>query len=149
METLIEQLPGGAAGIAGLSRHAPLLLAIFLASLATFVGSLVALPLIIARLPEEHFLPGQAEPRFWRELPVWARPVLLGLKNALGLLFLACGLLLLAFPGQGLVTILIGLSMIDFPGKHHLERRLIARPTIWRATAWIRRRAGRPPFIIP
>ena len=72
--------------------------------------------------------------------------LLLSAKNALGLLFLAFGVVMLAVPGQGLLTILIGLSLLDFPGKHGLERWLIARPSIHRATSWIRRKSGREPF---
>ena len=149
MRGLIERLLGEGAALAALLNHELLLPAIFLGSLAAFVSTLVTVPLIIARLPAEHFLPGRVEPRFWRQLPRWSRPVLLGAKNALGALFLVFGLVMLAIPGQGLVTILIGLSLIDFPGKHRLERWLIARPAIWRATAWIRRRAGRAPFALP
>ena len=122
MRGLIERLLGEGAALAALLNHELLLPAILLGSLAAFVGTLVTVPLIIARLPAEHFLPGRVEPRFWRQLPRWSVPVLLGAKNALGALFLVFGLVMLAIPGQGLVTILIGLSLIDFPGKHRLER---------------------------
>jgi hypothetical protein len=33
-------------------------------------------------------------------------------------------------PGQGVLTILIGLIMIDIPGKRPIEAKIIQRPTI-------------------
>ncbi len=143
---MIEGLPGGRELLAAIAGHEILLAWIFGGSLVAFAGTLVAVPMIIARLPADHFVTGRGESRFWKQLPDWARPLLLGAKNLLGGLFLAFGILMLAIPGQGLITILIGLSLIDFPGKHRLEGWLIARPSIQRATSWIRRRAGREPF---
>jgi hypothetical protein len=49
-------------------------------------------------------------------------------------------------PGQGLLTILIALILLDFPGKRSLERRIIARPKVLRAVNGLRTKAGRPPL---
>ena len=50
---------------------------------------------------------------------------------------------MLFIPGQGLLTIAIGLLLVDFPGKYRLERWLISRRPIIRVVNWMRRRAGR------
>ena len=47
-------------------------------------------------------------------------------------------------PGQGLLTILIGLILLDFPGKRGLERRLVSRPSVLAAINRLRARFGRP-----
>jgi hypothetical protein len=51
-------------------------------------------------------------------------------------------------PGPGLVFILIGLSLLDFPGKRSLERRLLAVPTVLRFLNEVRQRFRRPPLLI-
>jgi hypothetical protein len=51
-------------------------------------------------------------------------------------------------PGPGLVFILLGLSLLDFPGKRSLERRLLSVPRVQRFLNEVRERFGRPPLII-
>ena len=68
------------------------------------------------------------------------------LRNAVGWVFVVAGIAMLVLPGQGLLSILAGLVLIDFPGKHRLERRLLGSPGVRRAMNWLRRRAGKPPF---
>ncbi len=53
---------------------------------------------------------------------------------------------MLVLPGQGLLTILFGLILMDFPRKRQLERRLIKVQPVRAAANWIRQRYGRPPF---
>ena len=52
-------------------------------------------------------------------------------------------------PGQGLLTILVGLLLLDMPGKQQLERRLLGRPAIIHAVNRLRDRVGRKPLICP
>jgi len=52
-------------------------------------------------------------------------------------------------PGQGILTILIGLSLLDFPGKRNLELKLIRLRTVRKAINWIRARAQQPPLELP
>ena len=59
------------------------------------------------------------------------------------------GIALLALPGQGLLTILIGLALMNFPGKRALELWLIRLPMVLRAVNWIRKRGGREPLQVP
>jgi len=49
-------------------------------------------------------------------------------------------------PGQGLLTILIGVTLLDFKGKHELERKLVRQPSVLRAVNWLRAKAGRAPL---
>ena len=134
--TWIEGHPGLSLGLAGLS-------------VVTFVGSLLALPVLVARLPVDYF----TDPRRHRNRLRQDRPLfyvaLRGLKNLVGWALILSGILMLVLPGQGLLTILIGLILIDFPGKYALERRLASNPRILGAINWLRRRSGRDPLLAP
>ena len=68
-------------------------------------------------------------------------------KNALGSLFIVAGLAMLVLPGQGIITTVVGLLLIDFPGKFGLERWLARRRPLMRWINWIRSRSGRPPLL--
>jgi UPF0716 family protein affecting phage T7 exclusion len=67
-------------------------------------------------------------------------------KNLLGVTLMIAGLAMLVIPGPGLLTVLIGFLLVDFPGKYKLERWLVARPAIRRPIDWLRKRAGRMPL---
>jgi hypothetical protein len=108
------------------------------ASGVMFVASLVATPYLIVRMPADYFVREEPPPR--------AHPVLRLLKNLAGLVLLVMGALMLFLPGQGLLTILIGLIVMDFPGKRRLERRLVAQPRVHQALAWLRRKYGKKPL---
>jgi uncharacterized membrane protein YesL len=49
-------------------------------------------------------------------------------------------------PGQGLLTMLIGLTLLSFPGKRRLERRLLRVPAVLRGINRLRARFARPPL---
>jgi hypothetical protein len=72
------------------------------------------------------------------------------LKNILGVMLVILGLLLSlpGVPGQGLLTILLGLIMIDIPGKRPLEARIIKRPTILAAANKLRARYNKEPLVL-
>jgi hypothetical protein len=70
-------------------------------------------------------------------------------KNGIGLVLIVLGALLSlpGIPGQGVLTMLIGLMLVDFPGKRALEKKLVARrgvlETMNRMRAWL----GKPPLV--
>jgi hypothetical protein len=72
------------------------------------------------------------------------------LKNILGVMLVILGLLLSlpGVPGQGLLTILLGLIMIDIPGKRPLEAKIIKRPTILAAANKLRARYNKEPLLL-
>lgn len=112
--------------------------------LLIFLGSLVAMPVIIVLMPQDYFV--RMERGLLQRKPL--RQVLHVFKNVLGCILLLAGIAMLVLPGQGLLTILIGLSLIDFPGKHGLQLRLVRIPRIRRSIQWIRHKAGRPPLAL-
>jgi hypothetical protein len=129
---------------AGLGMGTRVALVLGIAAVTTAGGILVLL-----RMPVDHFQ-DRPEPRpQWREHPV-TRVVYLVLKNLLGLVILPLGVVmsLPLVPGPGLVFLLLGLSLLDFPGKRALERRLVRNPFVLRLLNKTRARFGKPPFVV-
>jgi len=120
--------------------------ALGLLSLATLLFSAIVLPWVLVRLPEDYFI--RRPVRDWPTHDPLLHGLLIVLKNILGYLFLLAGIAMLFLPGQGLLTILIAILWLDFPGKRRLERWLIQRPGLRDGANWLRQRSGRPPFVL-
>lgn len=118
-------------------------------SLLGLVGTIVGMPWVVTRLPPDYFVRPQrvawdassGEPVFALVASVF--------KNILGFLLVLLGLILLLAPGQGLLTLFIGLMLMNFPGKYRIERWLVSRPGVLNGLNWLRRRRGHPPFDEP
>jgi hypothetical protein len=123
------------------------LVGLTIASLAGFIGSLIAIPLILVRLPPDYF--DTRVPRHWMKdhHPV-LRVIGLVVKNAIGVVFLVAGFAMLFLPGQGILTMLIGISLMDFPGKRRLEAKLIGQPAVLSAINAMRNKFNKLPLII-
>ena len=117
-------------------------------SVVMFVGTLIAIPLILVRLPAHFF-----DERVARSWMKGHHPVLRVLghlaKNLVGAIFVLAGVAMLVLPGQGILTMLIGLSFLDFPGKRRMEAKLVGQPTVFKAVNGIREKFGKPPFTLP
>ncbi len=118
-------------------------------SLLMFVVTLVVFPLVIIYLPEDYFVRDRRDPAHQtRQHPaVWL--CLTVLKNLFGALLILAGIAMLVLPGQGLLSILIGVTLVNFPGKYALERRIVSRPAVSKTLNRIRSRAGRASLEIP
>jgi hypothetical protein len=57
------------------------------------------------------------------------------------------GILMLVLPGQGLLTILVGLMLSDYPGKFKLEKRIIKTNLVLKTINWYRTKSNIPPII--
>jgi len=118
-------------------------------SLVGLAATVVGVPWVVARLPHDYF--NQSHRAVWRysgDEP-WFALLLGGLKNLLGALLVLLGVIMLVTPGQGLLTLLVGLLLMNFPGKYELERWLVRRPGVLGALNWLRRRRGHIPFDPP
>lgn len=116
-------------------------------SLIFFVGSLIAIPYILVRIPSDYF--DVRVPRHWMQNH---HPILrmMGhiVKNAIGAIFLFAGFLMLFLPGQGILTMLIGVSMLDFPGKRKIEAKMIGQRTVLGVINGMRDKFGKPPLVL-
>ena len=69
-------------------------------------------------------------------------------KNVVGFLLVIAGVVMIFTPGPGVPTILLGLIMMDVPGKRPLEARLIRRPMVLSAVNELRAKYNKPPLIM-
>ena len=67
-------------------------------------------------------------------------------KNLLGAVLIVAGIVMFVAPGPGVLTILLGLVLVDIPGRYKLVQKIISRPRIFKAVNSLRRRFGKPPF---
>ena len=116
-------------------------------SVAMFIGSLILLPILIIRLPADYFS-REGGRTFDGRHPV-LRICLLIVKNAIGYALIASGVIMLFTPGQGILAIVVGVSLVDFPGKRALELSVLRRPSVIAALNKIRTMAGRNPLQLP
>jgi len=131
-----------------LNGHKELLLLLGAVSVVTFLASLIIVPWLIVRIPYNYFALEEPRAMAWTHHHPVIRWLGLIAKNLLGAVLLVLGLGMLVLPGQGLLTILIGLVLLNFPGKYRLERRLVQWEPLWRTVNWLRRRAGRRELVI-
>ncbi|MBN2254781.1 MAG: hypothetical protein JW736_03675 [Deltaproteobacteria bacterium] len=117
-------------------------------SLITFIGTVAAVPLLVARIPDDYFLrSGKGFPRNRPHTP--SRLLYFIVKNLAGIVFIIAGFIMLIIPGQGVLTILIGVMLMNFPGKRRIALRIARQPTVLRAVNWMRARSRRPPLVVP
>ncbi|WP_438970049.1 PGPGW domain-containing protein [Methylophaga sp.] len=124
-----------------------ILLWLGLISLFSFLASLFLIPYLVVRIPVDYFAEGERQPSRWAEEHIVLRWFLLLVRNVFGMIFIVLGLAMLLLPGQGILTMFVGILLLNFPGKYQFERRLIQLPAINRGIGWLRRRAGREPLI--
>ena len=118
-------------------------------SLAMLVITILVLPLVVMRLPENYFTPDHREPTRKSEHrgPLYALAVIV--KNIFGLVLILVGMAMLVLPGQGALTILVGIALTNFPGKFAIERWFVRQPGVSRTLNWIRSKVGKPPLAMP
>ena len=117
-------------------------------SIIMFVGTIVAIPIILNRLPVNYFQ-HDLEHKWMGDYHPIFRNIGLVVKNTVGLIFLLAGIAMLVLPGQGILTMVIGVSLLDFPGKRKLEHKLLTQAMVFQAINSIRAKCSKPPFDPP
>ena len=116
-----------------------------------FVGSffinLAIVSIILVKLPANHFSKSR-KTKFWSGPRPWLHAAKVIGKNIGGVLLVALGVVLSlpGVPGQGLLTILLGVMLLDFPGRDRLEQKLLSKPSIVNTINRLRGRFGKPPL---
>jgi len=126
------------------NQHTALLAVLGAASFILLVVSLLASPWLLAKFPVDYFSkPVSAAPQS-------ALQILISIiRTALGLLLVMAGIIMFVTPGPGLVFLVIGLALCEFPGKHTLLSRLVSKPSVLKTLNWLRAKAKKPPFDAP
>lgn len=127
-------------------QHEQLLVWLGGLSVLLFVGTLLMLPVMVVRIPADYFR-APKRPRHPRSHPR-AHMLARIAKSVLGVIFILAGLAMLVLPGQGLLTIAVGVILLEFPGKRRLERWVILRRGVLRSINWLRRRAKHEPLVV-
>ena len=111
---------------------------------AAAVSFVVVVAIVVSWPPDRFKVEGDRRPVVRRPLVLHA--LLIIAKNLGGAVLVALGLIMAVpgVPGQGLLTAVIGLSLVSFPGKRRLERRMIRRPFLLHAVNRLRARFHRP-----
>jgi len=112
-------------------------------SVVSLVLSLLLSGRMLIRLPPDYFTSRRRLPA----TSLWAK---VG-WNLLGgaLVILGIALSVPGVPGQGVLTILAGLILMDFPGKRRLLLAVLRRGPVRAVVDRLRARSGRPPLEIP
>lgn len=124
-------------------------LAVLFGALGVVVSVGVA-ALVLVRMPHTYFL-GEKPPSLLSPArPAWQRAAAHIGKNILGVVLILLGVILSlpGVPGQGVLTILIGMMLVDFQGKRRLEQRIMRIPSVLRGANTIRARFGKGPFLM-
>src|SRR4030095_5961454 len=111
--------------------------------------SFVSIAVVMVKIPANYFsshyvrdfLPGSP----W--IVRWGAVVF---KNVFGIFLIVLGIILSlpGVPGQGILTILLGLIMMDIPGKRPIESWIIKRPAVLSAVNNFRAKYSKPPLVV-
>jgi len=115
----------------------------------TFAASLAVVSFILVKLPPDYFSKSNKR-KFLADYPRGIRITAIVGKNLLGAILVVIGIVLSipGVPGQGILTILLGIMLLDFPGKHHLEQNIVYSSKVRNAIDRMRHRFGKPPLIL-
>jgi len=115
--------------------------------LASFLLNLAVVSVILVKMPADHFSKNR-KTKFWDGPHPAFNVAKIICKNILGILLVALGVVLSlpGVPGQGLLTILLGVMLLDFPGRDRLEQKLLSRPSIVNTINRLRGRFGKRPL---
>ncbi len=129
----------------GLSGRGVMWVVLF--SVVTFVLSIIVTIIVLIKLPDTYFKTEHGR-EFWVERHPALRWGGIILKNLLGVVLVLLGVLmsLPGVPGQGVLTILLGVMLLDFPGKRRVELKIVSRPKVLRTINRIRGKFDRPPL---
>ena len=123
-----------------------LFVGLFLLSLAF---SFASIAVVMVKIPANYFSPHYVQD-FLPNSPWIVRWGAVVAKNLFGIFLIGLGIILSlpGIPGQGFLTILLGLIMLDIPGKRPLEARIIKRPSILSAINNFRAKYNKPPLVM-
>jgi hypothetical protein len=113
----------------------------------TFVANIALVSFILVKIPADYFKKNR-KTQFWAgPNPALHAAKMIG-KNILGIFLVLLGIILSipGVPGQGLLTILLGIVLMDFPGKRRLERKLLSRQQIVKTIDKLRKKFDKPPL---
>ena len=116
--------------------------------LVTFLANLALVSFILVKIPADYFRESQGK-FLAKQSPVVRVLALVG-KNIAGVILVVVGILLSlpGVPGQGVLTILLGVMLLDFPGRRRFERWIVSSPKVLKAVNKLRKRFDKPKLVL-
>lgn len=121
-------------------------LLIFLLTVVFGIAATLVIFVVVARLPVDHFLEDRPRKYICQTL---LQKIWWGGKNTLGIALIVAGIIMIITPGPGFLSILIGLSLVDFRQKYALILVGLKRPSVRKSLNWMRKKANVPPLKFP
>lgn len=111
----------------------------------SFAISLAVVSFILVKIPPDYFQEDRPQ-EFWSGRHPVIRMLGMVAKNLLGIVLVALGIVMSVpgVPGQGILTILLGIMLLDFPGRQRLERKIVSQPRVLKNVNKLRHRFGKP-----
>jgi hypothetical protein len=116
-------------------------------TVATIIVSYVLIVIGMIKIPADYFSSAYVR-EINHDKHFSVRWVTFIVKNVVGFLLIIAGTIMIFTPGPGVPTILLGLIMMDIPGKRPLEARIIKRPEILETVNNLRARYNKPPLVM-
>jgi hypothetical protein len=141
-------MPDWLTGLSSRFTGAGVMVSATLVVVASF-GSIALVVFLLVRLPPGYFHPAHdrrfMDGRHWALC--WCGAIV---KNVIGAILVVLGIVMSipGVPGQGVLTMLVGVILLDFPGKRALERKIVSRPWLLRAINQLRARFSKPPLAL-
>ncbi|CAB9540723.1 hypothetical protein [uncultured Gammaproteobacteria bacterium] len=125
------------------AEYEDLLITVGVISAVVFVVSLLAMPFLLSKIPVDYFVQNK---QYKVEIKGVSGLLIVAIKTIVGLVLLLAGIIMLVTPGQGIISILLGLFLLEFPGKRKLELKFINHEPTFKTLNWLRSKVNHPPF---
>ncbi|MGC3970050.1 MAG: PGPGW domain-containing protein [Pirellulales bacterium] len=107
-----------------------------------FFASLATCAVVLLYVPTNYFVEHSRPQIVWpKSVGGWLWRIA---RNLLGFVIFLVGVIMIFTPGQGVLSILLGLALMDFPGKHRLVRKLLQSGKVLAAANQWRAKFGKP-----
>ena len=115
----------------------------------TFALTTAVVFFVVVKLPKDYFSPKNRLKFMARWNPAMRWAAIAG-KNVLGLALVVAGVVLSlpGVPGPGLITILLGVMLLDFPGKRTLQLKIVRQKNVRHELDRVRKKFGKQPFVL-
>lgn len=115
----------------------------------TFAASIAVISFILVKLPPDYFQESHPRTFLADQSPALRWAALIG-KNVLGAILVLLGIVMSVpgVPGQGILTILLGIMLLDFPGKRRVEQKILSQPKVLEKINRLRHKFSKPPLLL-
>lgn len=107
---------------------------------------LLAVPLIIIKLPAEYFLKHSTQGDGRDRTFTYPHLLYSIFKNIIGIILTLAGIAMLFLPGQGVITLLIGISLLSIPGKQNMMLKIMRQEKVLNTMNRLRSKFNKPPL---